>query len=149
MDPHFLFSEGRWLGAGQVTFSISPDLLYFRTCWDVSEKGANKLFQCIQRVEIVGGDQMMNLFTVSNIEDQAFDISLQNEILGTFTGTGVIEKDLVAWEFREPGQLEGYEVYEQSALDEYSMHAEYISSDGARTMIRGKIWKAMTDEELL
>ena len=148
MDPHFLFTEGQWLGAGQVTFSISPDLLYFRTRWDITPSSQNDLLQCLQRVEIVGGDQMINLFDVSNVSDDAFDVHLQNEILGNFTGTGVIEKNLVAWEFREPGQLEGYEVYERSALDEYSMHAEYISSDGARTMIRGKIWKAITDEVL-
>ncbi len=143
MARHFIFESGAWLGAGQVTFSISPDMLYYRTRWDIFEQGKEKekLFQCTQRVEIVGGDQMVNVFMVRPETELAFEITLHNQLLGVYSGLGVVEEKLVAWEFRSKGMLEGYEVYERTKEDEYEMHAEYVSSDGARTMIRGKIWK--------
>lgn len=145
MSEHFLFKPGIWLGAGSVTFSISPELLYFRTRWEITSQDDNTL-QCNQRVEIVGGDQMVNVFIVTPKNSESFDITLHNELLGVFSGTGVIEEGLVGWEFRAKGELEGYEVFEKTSSDEYSMHAEYISSDGARTTIRGKIWKSSNTE---
>jgi hypothetical protein len=145
MPAQFLFEPGVWLGAGQVTFSISPDLLYYRTKWSIVEGQLGRL-QCTQTVEIVGGDQMINVFSVIRKDQNSFDITLENELLGIFSGQGVLEKELIAWEFREPGKLEGYEVYERTSEEEYSMRAEYISSsDGARTKIQGKIWKAKID----
>lgn len=145
MPAQFLFEPGVWLGAGQVTFSISPDLLYYRTKWSIVE-GQLGSFVCTQTVEIVGGDQMINVFSVIPKDQHSFNITLENELLGLFSGQGVLEKELIAWEFRETGKLEGYEVYERTSDDEYSMRAEYISSsDGARTKIHGKIWKAKID----
>lgn len=141
MQKHFLFEPGNWLGTGQVTFSFSPDLLYFRTKW-VTTQPEEGTFQSTQTVEIIGGDRMVNVFVVKMAEQNGFDIILQNELLGVFNGTGVIEPNLVAWEFRNPGTLEGYEVYERVQQEEYAMHAEYLASDGSRTMIKGKIWKA-------
>jgi hypothetical protein len=146
MLKHFLFEPGNWLGTGQVTFSFSPDLLYFRTKWS-TVKPDDESFQSTQTVEIIGGDRMVNIFIIKPIDQSSFDIVLQNELLGVFSGTGVIEPNLIAWEFRNPGTLEGYEVYERLQEQEYSMHAEYLSSDGSRTLIRGKIWKATEQTE--
>ncbi len=141
MSKHFLFAPGDWLGTGQVSFTISPELLYFRTKWTCARPDEDT-FQCTQTVEIIGGDRMVNIFTIRPLDKGAFDIVLQNEILGVFSGTGVIEDNLVAWEFRNKGTFEGYEVYEKVQPDEYAMHAEYLSGDGARTRISGKLWKA-------
>lgn len=149
MRTHFLFEPGNWLGTGQVTFSFSPDLLYFRTKW-VTTKPDEESFHCTQTVEIVGGDRMVNVFIVKPMTDPAsFDIVLQNELLGVFSGTGVVEPNLLAWEFRNPGTLEGFEVYERVHEQEYAMRAEYLSNDGSRTLIRGKIWKASGELEEL
>lgn len=144
MAKHFLFEPGDWLGTGQVTFTISPDLLYFRTKWSCVMPDEES-YQCTQTVEIVGGDRMVNIFSIKLLDDNNFDIVLQNELLGVFSGNGVIEDDLVAWEFRRVGTFEGYEVYERLDDEEYAMHAEYLSSDGARTRISGKIWKSSED----
>lgn len=141
MTSHFLFTPGQWLGTGQVTFTVSPELLYFRTNWSCVQADS-ETYQCIQTVEVIGGDRMVNIFTVKPLDKASFDIVLQNEILGVFSGLGVIEENLVAWEFRHAGTFEGYEVYEKTQDDEYAMHAEYLSTDGARTKISGKIWKA-------
>ncbi len=136
-----MFEPGEWLGTGQVTFSVSPELLYFRTKWSCV-RADEEAYQCTQTVEIIGGDRMVNIFTIKPINKVSFDIVLQNEILGVFSGTGVLEENLVAWEFRSVGTFEGYEVYEKLHDEEYAMHAEYLSSDAARTRISGKIWKA-------
>ncbi len=148
MSKHFLFAPGDWLGTGQVSFSISPELLYFRTKWTCARPDEDT-FQCTQTVEIIGGDRMVNIFTIRPLDKGSFDIVLQNEILGVFSGAGVIEENLVAWEFRSKGSFEGYEVYEKVQSDEYAMHAEYLSGDGARTKISGKLWKAqeLTEEK--
>ncbi len=149
MDSHFLFHPGDWLGTGQVTFSMSPELLYFRTKWSCARPDS-ETYQCTQIVEIIGGDRMVNIFTIRPTSNAAFNIVLQNELLGVFGGTGVIEENLVAWEFRNVGIFEGFEVYEKVHDEEYSMHAEYLSNDGARTRISGKIWKAadkLADDE--
>lgn len=146
MFKHFLFTPGDWLGTGQVTFSISPDLLYYRTKWSCARPD-DETYQCVQTVEVIGGDRMINIFTIKLIDTSRFDIVLQNEILGTFSGTGVVEENLVAWEFRHVDSFEGFEVYEKLHDEEYAMHAEYLSQEGARTRISGKIWKASEPEE--
>ena len=139
MTLHFLFEPGEWLGAGQVSFSISPDVLYFRTKWSIAKQESSS-FYCTQVVEIVGGDRIVNVFVVTPENASAFQITLENELLGTFVGQGVQDDSCVAWEFRNRGSFEGYEVYERLQELEYTMRAEYLSSD-ARTMIRGRIWK--------
>jgi hypothetical protein len=141
---HFLFHPGEWLGAGQVSFSMSPDVLHFRMKWVVMQDTPQN-YRCTQTVEIVGGDRIINVFDITKTEDNKnFAITLENELLGTFSGTGVQEEQLIAWEFREKGAFEGYEVYKKVENDEYTMHAEYLSSENTRTMIRGRIWKKTT-----
>ena len=143
---HFLFEPGEWLGAGQVSFTVSPDVLRFRTKWAILQQGAQS-YNCIQTVFVENGDQIVNLFTVTPNNTDGFNIVLENQHLGTFTGDGILENALVGWEFREPGVFEGFEVYERVKEDEYSLHAEYLSSDLSRTTIRGKIWRKGEDEK--
>lgn len=140
MKHHFLFQPGEWLGTGQVSFSMSPDVLHFRTKWEIDADAPNH-FHCKQIVEIVGGDRIINSFEILLHAPHTFDIVLTNDLLGTFSGEGVIEERLLAWEFREKGIFEGYEVYKCVDDNEYTMHAEYLSSDQTRTLIRGRIWK--------
>lgn len=144
MKTHFLFRPGEWLGNGQVSFSMSPDVLHFRTKWVVLQNTispTHSVFHCTQTVEIVGGDRIINAFEIKQETPEAFSIKLDNELLGTFSGKGVVEENLIAWEFREVGTFEGFEVYKTVDDTEYTMHAEYLSSDHTRTMIRGRIWK--------
>ena len=136
---HFIFEKGEWIGNGVVSFTQSPDVLHFRVRWTI-KPASEDTFQCTQLVEVVGGDQMVNTFTVKLKDQESFVITIDNEVLGSFTGKGIVEDQVVAWEFRERGAFEGFEVYEKQ--DEgYSFRAEYLSSDQARTSIHGKIWK--------
>ncbi len=147
MFGHFLFRPGEWLGAGQVTFSMSPDRLYFRAKWDIAEQ-EDAEFLCTQTVEIIGGERMMNIFSVRpSFEENVFDILLTNELLGVFEGTGVAEEGMVAWEFRHSGVFEGFEVYQRISEEEYTLRAEYLAADGARTHISGKIWQKKQSQQ--
>lgn len=135
-----MFESGEWLGTGQVSFTFSSDVLHYRTKWSTFEDEGQD-WHCLQRVEIAGGDQLLNQFTISKKDDKHFGIVLSNDQLGTFNGVGIIDDKTIAWEFRKPSVFEGYEVYERLHNKEYTMHAEYLAHDGARTIIRGRIWK--------
>lgn len=140
MKDHFIFLAGDWVGAGRVTFSTSPDVLTFRTKWSIAPQDDGSI-RCVQSVELIGGDRLTNIFEVVPKNGTSFDISLENELLGTSSGVGICDEKQVAWELRGTEIFEGYEIYTRIQPFEYSMHAEYISSDQSRTIIRGKIWK--------
>lgn len=137
MQPHFLFTPGEWLGEGEVSFSFSPDKLTFKVRWVIFDE-SNGSFCSVQTVQIDSQEPMVNIFKCTPTEDGRFDIILENADLGSFQGGGIIHEKSLAWEFRHPGALEGYEIYERVSDTEYSLHAEYCGED-VRTIISGHI----------
>lgn len=87
-------------------------------------------------------DKTQNKFTLTEIKNNTFIITLENESLGKVIGKGVYDDKTVAWEFsnKELG-FEGFEVYELQEDGGYVTRGEYISIDQLRTIIEGKIWK--------
>jgi hypothetical protein len=76
---------------------------------------------------------------------EAFLITLENVLLGSVNGKGLVDEKMIAWEFREDGSgtgFEGYEVYELQNDGTYIMRAEYSTDDQMRTIVQGNIWKA-------
>jgi hypothetical protein len=145
MSKHdFIFLPGNWIGEGKVAFSASPETLHFYTKW-VIEKGNGQEISASQIVEIQGNDPPMhNAFVFSDINPKNFSLSLDNDILGSVKGTGVIDDKTIAWEFHGHTGLEGFEVYELQDNGDYMFHAEYTSPDQFRTIIDGRIWKKST-----
>ena len=145
MSTHsFILEPGSWLGQGTISFSESSDQLKFYTRWKVSKSKA-QLINCFQEIEIEGiGEKMENTFILSDLSPINFHIKLENHLLGSVDGKGVIDEKLIAWEFRDPGTtgFEGYEVYELQPDGSYLMRAEYASSDQMRTIVQGKIWRS-------
>ncbi len=144
-DNHFLFIPGEWAGEGIVSFSFSPDELVFRMTWTVYE-GRENSYMCVQTVYIEEQEPMVNAFKISpKLQGDSlpvnFDILLENVALGSFLGKGVIQNQSLAWEFRYPGTLDGYEVYERIGEGEYLLRAEYCGDD-VRTMIQGRIHRS-------
>ena len=123
-----------------MTFSISPEVLQFTTTWSVTSLGDQR-FRAVQRVEIPGQEAQTNVFTITKQPSGEFQLFLENEVIGVFSGEGVSDDKRVAWEFTHHGTLEGMEVYEKTADNEYSFRAEYIGGDECSTTIHGMISK--------
>lgn len=122
-------------------FSSSQERLRFYTKWTIDE-GNQGIISCQQRVEMEGRDEdVVNSFLFSDILPDSFIVELSSDIFGTVMGKGVIDKGIVAWEFRGHPDLEGFEVYELQENGDYMLHAEYAGLDQVRTMIDGRIWK--------
>ncbi|MCB1149317.1 MAG: hypothetical protein KDK48_04060 [Chlamydiia bacterium] len=150
MHP-FLFHSSSWLGEGKLSFSTSDEVLHFYTRWVVAEPVVDTdkviVVHCTQEVEMADQpeDKMCNRFQLHEITNESFEIVLQNEQIGTVIGKGVIEPRKIAWEFRGNPNFEGFEVYELEESEEYTFHAEYVSTDQYRSIIDGRIWKRMLE----
>lgn len=88
-----------------------------------------------------GGGTVYNSFIFSDVHQNTFTVELVSEPLGKVLGKGVMDSKMIAWEFRGNPDFEGFEVYELQDNLDYMMHAEYSSSELARTIIDGRIWK--------
>jgi hypothetical protein len=143
----FIMIPGEWLGEGKISFSASDDEMNFYTRWQVSKNGDESLgvrnLRCTQEVEMQGGadEKMFNRFHFTEIGTKEFKVLLENDQIGSVFGEGILENGKIAWEFRGNPNIEGFEVYELQENGEYSFHAEYISSEGYRSIIDGRIWK--------
>lgn len=138
----FIFAPGQFLGEGKITFSTSPQFLKFYTRWQI-EKEASGLITASQVVEIQGEEveKTVNTFTFKEIDQNSFVVILENELIGSVCGKGIKDEKTIAWEFREGGVLEGFEVYEKQERGDCFLHAEYGQGAQFRTIIEGLIWK--------
>lgn len=140
MNNHFLFNEGEWVGKGAITFALSPDEIPFDIRWNISAIDAER-YRAVQRVEMEDQDTMVNVFTVTQQPSGEFQLFLENEVLGVFSGEGICDMKKLAWEFSHPG-LEGMEVYEKNSDKGYSFLAEYLGNDGMPTTVKGEMVSA-------
>ncbi|MCH9627521.1 MAG: hypothetical protein S4CHLAM2_11620 [Chlamydiales bacterium] len=140
MTHRFILTPGIWEGAGQITFSMAEDILDFTMRWSVLPLEEEKV-EFHQEIVVEGlADTMRNHFCVSSLTPSAFEIELENKIVGKVVGTGVISSQVIAWEFRRKDQeFEGYEIYELQEDDSYQMRAEFTAGDGLRTCVQGAI----------
>lgn len=141
IQHEFIFHPGKWIGEGRIAFSASKETIHFYTRWVIGNAETTGIV-CTQEVEMRGGDQNMNnSFIFSHITPTSFDVHLDNDVLGSVEGVGVIDAKTIAWEFHGKEGLEGFEVYELQDNGDYMLHAEYTSTDQFRTIIDGRIWK--------
>ncbi len=141
----FIFTPGLWLGEGTIKISTSPENLKFFTKWNSTkreEKGV-MVIETIQQVEILGvPQQLVNNLYFSKVSQTSFAVRLENESVTQVMGQGVLDDKMIAWEFRNLPNFDGFETYRLQPNDDYLMHAEYASADGFhRTVIEGRVWK--------
>lgn len=140
LDHLFLFKPGRWVGAGRITFSGSPEFIRFYTSWTIDPVDEREISGW-QRVEMQGGDDFLsNHFLFHTFEANHFKVELENSLFGKVQGGGIIDAKTIAWEFRGNNVVEGFEIYEKQENDDYMLHAEYVSTDFFRSTIDGRIW---------
>ncbi len=141
MQHAFIFAPGIWLGEGVVTFTASPETLSFATKWEVREL-SNQEIIAVQQVEMRGiNDKVVNRFRIFDITPTNFAIELKNELVGSVVGKGLYDEIQIGWEFLGHPDFQGFEVYRETSDQEYSLHAEFSSSDDYRTVVHGRIWK--------
>lgn len=147
--PHtFLLQQGIWLGEGRVTFTASPETLHFATKWEIKE-GVNNEIWATQQVEMRGiNDRVVNRFRLFDLTQTHFAIELQNELIGSVIGKGLYDQVQIGWEFLQHSDFQGFEVYREIHETEYSLHAEFCSSEDYRTIVHGRIWKKSEDLQL-
>ncbi len=147
MTKHaFVFVPGHWLGQGHITFPSSSESLSFYTSWEVGKEEKGEIF-CTQKVQIIGVDEeTVNTFTIKKESGSTFSILLENSLVGSIQGQGVYDEEILAWEFRNDPEMEGYESYHIQPNEEYAFHGEYLAPDNFRTIIEGKIWKKTAKE---
>jgi hypothetical protein len=137
---HFIFSPGVWEGAGTITFSMAEDVLPFTMRWTILPMEDQKIY-FNQEIAIKSfPEKMRNQFTLWNLSATAFELQLENQIVGKVKGSGLITPKAIAWEFRRKDQeFEGYEIYELQKDGSYKMHAEFTAGEGMRTHVTGSI----------
>ncbi|MBA3721260.1 MAG: hypothetical protein H0W88_02545 [Parachlamydiaceae bacterium] len=141
MTHEFILKPGIWIGQGKITFTASPDSIKFFTKWQITEEIPG-ILRAVQKVEMEGiNDHVVNYFLLENITTNGFSITIENELMGKINGKGIIEENVIAWEFRGQVTFDGFEVYELKENGDYSFHAEYASTDQFRTIVDGLIWK--------
>lgn len=142
MKHDFIFSPGTWIGEGRVSFSTSPEQLRFYTKWTINPITESSVISCLQQVEVQdSNDSVFNKINISHIKGPDFSITLENSLITTVNGKGVIDPKVIAWEYRGNKDFEGFEVYQLQENGDYMLHAEYSSTDEYRTVIDGRIWK--------
>lgn len=143
MNHHFIFSADEWLGEGTITLSMSQEPLHFFTRWKREATDDKGIFELVQEVQIKGiNEVMINHFTFNTNDTKNMEITLENNTVGKVQGTGVINPEVIGWEFNNPEvHFQGFEFYEKQNQDQYLMRGEYSSDEDFRTTITGKIWK--------
>ncbi len=141
MSPEFIFNTDQiWLGEGKITFSFSSDFIKFYTRWEISKEN-DSLIMATQIVEMQGVEEhVVNLFTFSEIQPTSFLVSMESETIKRINGTGVRSRNLIAWEFKGPEAIDGFEVYERQENGDYFLHGEYGLSEQGHTTVEGLIW---------
>jgi len=137
---HFIFTPGVFEGEGKITFSMADDVLNFKTEWIFLPEEDNRYFFS-QEIDIDGfPEKMRNHFTLWLVSDKEFEIKLENNIVGSVMGSGLITPTRIAWEFRRKDQeFEGFEFYELQADGAYKMRAEFTAGEGMFTHITGTL----------
>lgn len=140
-ENEFIFTPGIWLGEGKISFSASFEFLKFYTKWEITEESLGVMI-ATQVVEMQGvEEQVINLFKFKDIKARSFSVFLENNMMGSVSGRGIRDENLIGWEFRSQGGFDGFEVYERQEIGDYFLHAEYGGQDQFRTIVEGLIWR--------
>ncbi|MEX1013339.1 MAG: hypothetical protein WD595_00255 [Waddliaceae bacterium] len=136
----FLFTEGNWLGQGELQLAGSKETLPVFIRWEIEPIRENAVL-CKQTVEVPSAQHKgVNYYTLTLQTTSTFEISLKNEFIST-KGHGLIKENSITWNFQDEGTLEGEEVFTLQNNGEYHFNAEFFSAVQQETRISGRIWK--------
>ena len=141
MNHAFIFSPGLWTGEGKILLNMVEEELFFGTKWAIQNTDFAGKVVCSQEIHIQGlAEQMCNELSFYDFQTKTFSVDMENQNVGRIVGTGVYDEKMIAWEFRNNSNFEGYETYTLQDDGSYTMKGEYITSDQFRTQIEARIW---------
>ncbi len=141
MNHMFIFSPGLWLGEGKITLNMVEEDLFFGTKWAIQNTDFTGKINCAQEIQIQGlPEQMRNELSFYDFQAKSFLVEMDNQNVGRISGTGIFDETMIAWEFRNNANFEGYETYTLQEDGSYVMKGEYITTDQFRTQIEARIW---------
>ena len=136
----FIIEPGVWLGEGKIAFSSSKEQIIFYTKWQVT-KAKEGMIHCTQQIEIpVLQERSKNQLLFSEWQGDQFVVMLSNASIGSIKGSGILSAEKIAWEFRQPSGLEGFELYSRETNGDYRLHAEYHTGENYRTVMDALLW---------
>ncbi len=137
----FIFSPGLWAGEGKISLNMVEEQLFFTTKWSVQTTDFAGRIACAQDIQVQGlSEQMRNELTFYDFQPKAFLVDMENQNVGRIVGQGLYDEKMIAWEFRNNANFEGYETYILQSDGSYTMKGEYITTDQFRTQIEARIW---------
>lgn len=142
----FIIVPGDWLGYGKIWIANVTEPVVFYTSWTLMKINETTTIgkQVIEQQGVE--EHQHNLFRFSSITDNSFLIELENEVIGSVEGTGVIEANRIAWQFSQPIKFKdtfgftGSEEYLLLDSGDFQLNAEYHSPDHI-TIVTGKLWR--------
>lgn len=144
MSGHsFICQSGSWYGEGKIQLNMVDEALPFLMIWTVSNKDSFGKIQCVQEVRVEGiTDVMRNEFSFYDFKKDTFTVEMNNSNIGRVIGTGILDPNIIGWEFRENDlRFEGIESYRIQEDGSYFFQAEFMTQEELRTQIEGMLWK--------
>lgn len=141
MNHTFIFSPGLWVGEGKIVLNMVEEELFFGTKWSIQNTDFTGKVNCAQDIQIQGlPEQMRNELTFYDFQTKGFQVDMENQNVGRIVGSGIFDEKMIAWEFRNNANFEGFETYTLQEDGSYIMKGEYITTDQFRTQIEARIW---------
>lgn len=138
----FIFSPGTWIGEGKIILNMVEEELVFQTKWSVQGADFSQKVVGAQDIQVQGlSEQMRNELTFYDFKPKSFLVDMDNQNVGRIVGKGIYDEKMIAWEFRDNENFEGYETYTLQEDGSYEMKGEYITTDQFRTQIKARIWR--------
>lgn len=140
MIHDFLFQSGVWLGEGKISFSASPNIINFYTRWKIFLPSEDEV-RAVQNIELEGvKEHVINYYDIKEMTSESFKLFMSNDNIGEHQAKGTLSPEKIFWAYYKEGNLQGFETYSIQPNGEYIFHAEYISMEGDKTIVEGRLW---------
>lgn len=144
----FIFEKGIWLGEGVISINVTSEQVKYFTRWEFSAE-ENGVIEVIHQVEMQGvAEPTINRYKIEKEEKGKFLIEGENQNFGVAKGKGVFNEEHIAWEFVGNNlPFEGLEIFFKENEENYKTRAEFFTKDNLRTIIAGRVWRSVSQEE--
>ncbi len=138
----FILEPGKWVGEGQITFSVTNQSVNYRTVWTIhpEHKGA---ILAQQMVYLEGVEEpTRNFYKFSRQQGESFSVIMENPLFGDVSGQATLNEELFEFEIAHSNEFFGKESYRSLPENCFEVSATYTSEEKETTQIRGLLRRA-------